>query len=419
MPDQNNQHHHTRDDEEHSHPLDPQAGTELAQAEAKAHTLHGDHDHPHPHDHDHDNGHDDDHPHPHDHNHDHPHPHDHDHSHGDGVLGKLAAVFHIGHSHDHSDLAADRAFVDNNLGIRTVWLAMFALGLTSILQVFIVILSGSVALLADTVHNIGDGLNSIPLLIAFYLARRLANRRYTFGFARAEDVAGIFIVLSIAFSAAVVLWESVQRLLNPEPMTGLWWVAAAAVIGFVGNELVALLQIGVGRRIGSAALIADGLHARLDGLTSLSVLIAVIGTAIGIPILDPIIGILIGIAILFIVKDATIRMWYRLMDAIEPEILDQAEAVAKRQPDVREVRRVRMRWMGHRLHAEVHIAVDADLTTAESHHMAELLRRSLFRSIPKLSEVIVHTDPWPELPAEHHQLTNSYEAIPQELQWSK
>jgi divalent metal cation (Fe/Co/Zn/Cd) transporter len=144
--------------------------------------------------------------------------------------------------------------------------------------------------------------------------------------------------------------------------------------------------------------------------------VAVFGTAIGIPILDPIIGILIGVAILFIVKDATVRMWYRLMDAIEPEILGEAEAVVNRQPEVRELRRLRMRWMGHRLHAEAHIAVDADLTTAQSHHVAELLRHDLFRALPKLSEVVVHTDPWPEMPEEYHRLTGAYEAIPQTLQ---
>ncbi len=353
-----------------------------------------------------------DHDHPHDHGHDHPH----DHDHPGGLLGWLAAIFHWhGHTHSRSELAADEAFVTNQLGIRTVWLALLALGLTAILQIVIVLMSGSVALFADTVHNVGDGLNSVPLLVAFYLARRVATRRYTYGFARAEDVAGILIVLSIAFSAGVVLWESIQKLFNPTPMTDLGWVAAAAIIGFVGNEFVALLQIGVGRRIGSAALIADGLHARVDGLTSLSVLLAVGGSLIGLPILDPIIGILIGVAILFITRDATVRMWYRLMDAIEPEILDAAEAIIRRQPAVLEYRRLRMRWMGHRLHAEVFIAVDAAMSTAESHQIAEGLRHELFHEIPRLAEVVVHIDPWPEDPERHHRLTADHEGIPQLL----
>ncbi len=203
--------------------------------------------HPHPHNHHHD----------HDHNHDHPNP---------DWRGRIAAIFHLhGHSHQHGELASDQAFIDNEAGIRTVWLALAALTLTAIVQIAIVIRSGSIALFADTVHNVGDGLNSIPLLIAFYLARRAATRRYTYGFARAEDIAGIFIVLSIAFSAGMIFWESFQKLLNPQPLTNLGWVAAAAIIGFLGNEAVALLQIRVGRKIGSAALVADGLHARTDG----------------------------------------------------------------------------------------------------------------------------------------------------------
>ena len=412
-------------DETHSHDHDGEHSHDHADDDGHDHADGHDHDHADEHDHDHDGEHSHDHADGHNHDGDHSHDHDNGHSHGDGhghsheheggVIGTIKSIMHIGHSHDHGELASDKAFSDNKLGIRTVWLALFALGITSILQIVIVVLSGSVALFADTVHNVGDALNSIPLLIAFYLARRLANRRYTFGYARAEDVAGIFIVLSIAFSAAIVIWESIQRLFNPEPMTNLGWVAAAAIIGFVGNEVVAVLQIRVGKRIGSAALVADGLHAQIDGLTSLSVLIAVFGTFIGVPILDPIIGLLIGIAILFIVKDATVRMWYRLMDAIEPEIMDTAEAVIKAQPDVREFRRVRIRWMGHRLQAEVYIAVDADLTTAEGHEIAEGIRYDLFHELPRLSDVVVHIDPWPELPEGHHKRTMDYEPIPENL----
>lgn len=354
---------------------------------------------------------------PHDHHHHGgDHDHEHDHHHGGGVWGWLGAVFHIhGHSHQAASLASDQAFVDNNEGIRAIWLALAALTMTSLLQIVIVTWSGSVALLADTVHNIGDGLNSVPLLIAFYLARRAATRRYTYGFARAEDVAGIFIVLSIAFSAGVIFWESFQKLIHPEPMTSLGWVAGAAIVGFLGNEIVALLQIRVGRKIGSAAMVADGLHARTDGLTSLAVLLAAAGTWLGLPILDPIIGFLIGIAILFITRDATVTMWYRLMDAIEPEILAQVEAVVKQQTDLKETRRVRMRWMGHRLHAEVYIAVDPNLTTAESHQIAEKLRHELFHKISNLAEVIVHVDPWSRQPDQFHQLTAHHEPVPEPI----
>jgi len=342
--------------------------------------------------HDHGNEHkeQDDHTHAHDHAHNSPH----GHSHGTGIWGWINTFFHLhGHSKQQLQRAADSALADSAEGIRTVWLALGALGVTTILQIGIVYLSGSVALFADTVHNLGDTLNSIPLLIAFYLARRVATRRYTYGFGKAEDVAGIFIVISIAVSAGVGLWQSFAKLINPEPMTNLGWVAAAAVIGFLGNEAVALLQIRVGRKIGSAAMVADGLHARTDGMTSLAVLIAVIGTYFGFPIIDPIIGLLIGITILFITWDAMRTMWYRLMDAIDPEIVDQAEQIARDVPGVEAVHGTRIRWLGHRLQAELHIRVNEDLPTRESHKIAEQVRHALFHDQAHLSLVDVHVDP--------------------------
>ncbi len=353
------------------------------------------------------------HPHPHDHPHDHDHNHTHHHQ---GWWGRMAAIFHLHeHSHSRGELASDQAFLDNEESIRTVWLALAALTVTSILQLVIVVWSGSVALLADTVHNIGDALNSIPLLFAFYLARCAATRRYTYGFARAEDIAGIFIVLSIAFSAGVIFWESFQKLLHPQPLTQPGWVIAAAIIGFLGNEAVALLQIRVGRKIGSAALVADGLHARTDGLTSLAVLLAAAGSWLGFPIIDPFIGLLIGVAILFITRNAAVTMWYRLMDAIDPELLTQAEQIVQQQAAVKELRRLRMRWMGHRLYAEVCIAVEPLLTTVQSHHITEQLRHDLFHQIPNLAEIVVHVDPWAEQLETVHQLTIHHEPVPRPI----
>ncbi|MCP5096415.1 MAG: cation transporter [Chloroflexi bacterium] len=370
------------------------------------------HDHVHPHNSDHDHAHD--HPHPHDHDPDHPH--DHDHHHGKGVFGWIATIFHWhGHDQSHGTLANDKAFFQNELGIRTVWWALLALTITAVIQIIIVILSGSVALLADTIHNVGDGLNSIPLLIAFYLARRVATRRYNYGYSRAEDVAGIFIVLSIAFSAGVIFWESLQKFLNPEPMQNLGWVAVAAIVGFIGNEAVAILQIRVGNKIGSAAMVADGLHARTDGLTSLAVLLAAGGSWIGVPILDPIIGIMIGVAILFITRDATRTMWYRLMDAIEPDLLDVGETAVSNSHGVQSLRQLRMRWMGHQLHAEVTIAVEPELTTLESHHIAEHVRHDLFHALPQLEDIIVHVDPWLPEADGAHTLTTHHQPAPQPL----
>lgn len=339
--------------------------------------------------------------------------HNHDHEHG--FWEQLTHLLPWNsHSHDYSELAADEALRNHEEGIRTVWLALSALLLTALVQVVIVVLSGSVALLADTVHNLGDGLNSIPLLIAFYLARRAATRRYSYGFGRAEDVAGIFIVLSIAISAGVIFWESFQKLLDPAPITNLPWVVGASIVGFLGNEAVALLQIRVGRKIGSAAMVADGLHARTDGLTSLAVLLAAAGSWLGYPIVDPIIGILIGVVILFITRDATVTMWYRLMDAIEPEYMEQAEMIIQGNKRVEQLCRLRMRWIGHRMHAEVVIAVNPMLTTAEGHQIAEAVRHDLFHQIPKLSEVVVHVEPAGDIDEAHHD-TLHHEAVPRSL----
>lgn len=344
----------------------------------------------------------------------HHHPQDHDHHQAaNWVPGWLASRLSIfSHTHDHRGLAADRAVRENREGVRTIWIALGILLLTALLQMLIVYLSGSVSLFADTAHNIGDGLNSIPLLVAFYLAQRIPTRRYSYGFGRAEDVAGVIIVLSIAASAVVVLVQSIQRLVYPQPLTNLGWVAAAAVLGFLGNEGVAILQIRVGRKIGSAAMVADGLHARTDGLTSLAVLLAAIGSWFGYPLVDPIIGILIGIAIVFITWDAMKTIWYRLMDAVDPELVEGAELLVSENAGVKEVRRIRMRWVGHQLHAEVYLSVNPDLSTSASHLIAEQVRHTLFHEFPDLSDINIHVDPWSDGADQHHELTNAHEPVP-------
>ena len=313
------------------------------------------------------------------------HDHDHDHHHPTGLWGWISQALHL-HGHEHARLNADPAFNATEEGIRTVWLALDALGFTSLLQIGIFALSGSVALLADTVHNVGDTLNSIPLLIAFYLARRVATRRYTYGFGRAEDVAGVLIVLSIAISAGIVFWESIQKLFNPQPMQNLPWVAAAAIVGFLGNEAVALLQIRTGRKIGSDAMIADGLHARIDGLTSLAVLVAVAGTLIGLPILDPLIGLLIGIAILFITRDATRRIWYRLMDAVDPALINRIEHTVEQVAGVQTIDRVRARWVGHELFVEISVR-------AGDFGIGNDIRAALQQWIPHIADTTIQVMP--------------------------
>jgi cation diffusion facilitator family transporter len=282
---------------------------------------------------------------------------------------------------------------------------LLALLATAIFQVVIVAMSGSVALLADTVHNFSDALTAIPLWVAFTLTRRKPNRRYTYGYGRAEDLAGVIIVLMIFGSSLIVFYESIQKILHPQPLENLEWVAFAAIIGFMGNEAVAVFRLRVGSEIGSAALVADGMHARVDGITSLGVLFGVIGVWLGLPWADPVMGFIIGFAILVVVRDAAREMWHRLMDATDPEITQQVEHAASHIDGVQSIRGIRARWMGHRLQSELHIEVDCDLTLAQSHHIAEEVRHALFHELPALNSVLVHLDPCGHDQKDHHAIT--------------
>ena len=221
---------------------------------------------------------------------DHEHDDGHGHSHEGGRFGAAVREVFAPHSHDASD-SIDGALESSAAGIRAVKISLLALGATAAAQLVIVVISGSVALLADTIHNFSDALTAFPLWIAFALGRRAATRRYTYGFGRAEDLAGLFVIAMITLSAAIAAIESVRRLINPVTIDHLGWVAAAGLVGFIGNELVAVYRIRVGHQIGSAALVADGLHARTDGFTSLAVLFGAGGVALGFPLADPIVGL--------------------------------------------------------------------------------------------------------------------------------
>lgn len=315
----------------------------------------------------------------HDHGHSHGDGHTHAHEHRSGTIGWVQHTF--AHSHDLHE-KVDDAMEANERGFWATKWALVALGTTTILQTIIYSFSGSTALFADTVHNLGDGANSIPLLIAFALQRRVASRKFTYGYGRTEDLAGLVIVISIAVSALVAGYESIRKLIDPQPMEYLGWVAAAAIIGFIGNEAVAILQIRTGRQIGSAALVADGQHARIDGFTSLAVLIAVAGTLAGFPIIDPIIGLLITIAILFILKDSIRQIFRRMLDGIEPHILDEVEHAPAHVVGVRGVQRAQARWLGHRVHADVSVMVDDNLTVAQSEQIVTNVKQALADHVP-------------------------------------
>ncbi|TGD88505.1 cation transporter [Mycolicibacterium sp. CH28] len=297
-----------------------------------------------------------------------------------------------GHTHDHAG-RVDDALRDSAAGIRAVKISLAALGVTALLQVIIVIASGSVALLADTIHNFSDALTAIPLWIAFSLSRRTATRRYTYGLGRAEDLAGLFVVAVIAISAVVAAVEAVNRLIHPAPVSHLGWVAAAGIVGFLGNELVALYRIRVGNRIGSAALRADGMHARADGLTSLAVVLGAVGVTLGFPAADPVIGLLIAAAILVVMVVAARDVFARLLDAVDPALVDTAYHTLEERPGVLGVQRVRMRWIGLRLGADVELDVDPQLSLRQAHELAHDAEHALTHAIPKLDTAVVHAYP--------------------------
>ena len=328
--------------------------------------------HPHPHEH-----------HEHDHD-DHGHDHDHGHSHPTGVRGFLHELF-VPHSHDAAD-SIDDALEASTEGVRALKISLFLLLGTTVLQAVVVAISGSVALLADTVHNFSDALTAIPLWVAFVLGRRAASRRYTYGYGRAEDLAGLFIIAVVALSAVVAAWQSIDRFIHPHPLENLGWVIAAGVIGFAGNEAVAIYRIRVGQRIGSAALVADGVHARIDGFTSLAVVLGALGVMLGFPLADPIVGLLISAAIIVLLWGTVRSIGRRLLDGIEPDLVDRLEHALEDTPGVTAVPRVQLRWVGHRLHGSAQLVVGAT-SLADAQHIAEAARTHATAHLRNLDEL--------------------------------
>lgn len=305
---------------------------------------HGHHEHDHTHEH-------------HEHTHEHDHTHGHEHPHG-GVRGFFYDLF-VPHTHDAAD-SIDDALEASAAGVRALKISLFVLLGTTVLQFLLVLITGSVALLADTIHNFSDALTALPLWIAFALGRRAVTRRYTFGYGRAEDLAGLFIVAVVALSAIVAGWEAISRFAHPQNVENAWWIIVAGVIGFAGNEAVAIYRIRVGQRIGSAALVADGVHARIDGFTSLSVVIGAIGVMLGFPLADPIIGLLIAISILVLLWGTVKSIGARLMDAVDPALVDRAQHALEHTAGVHSVPSIQLRWVGHRLQGAATITVTTD-----------------------------------------------------------
>jgi cation diffusion facilitator family transporter len=318
---------------------------------------------------------------------------------------------HDEHGHTHG--AVDPTIATSDRGLWAVKWSFLALLATALVQIVVVVFTGSVALLSDTIHNFGDAATAVPLGIAFAVTRLGVSRRFTFGYGKVEDVAGVMVVLIILFSAVVAAYQAVERILHPQPIGLLWAVALAALVGFLGNETVAIFRIRVGREIGSAALVADGYHARTDGWTSLAVLAGAVGVWLGFPLADPIVGLLISAAILVIVWQSGKAVFTRLLDGVEPEIVEEIGHAACEVPGVEEVSEVRARWLGHRLQAEVNVAVDPKLSVADGHAVAWEVNHRLRHQLAYLDGAVVHVDPIEEAGERHHRIpSHSHDGLP-------
>ncbi|PSL02862.1 cation diffusion facilitator family transporter [Haloactinopolyspora alba] len=317
--------------------------------------------------------------------------HEHEHEHPDGAVRRVLHALKP-HSHD-SATAIESAESSAGAGVRAAWISLIGMMATAAVQLAIVAISGSLGLLADTVHNLGHAITTIPLLVAFRLGLRPPTSRFPYGYRRAEDVAGILIALVIALSAALIVAESVGALLDPRAMTNTGWVLAAALAGAVGNELVAVYRIRVGRRIGSAALVAEGQHARADGLTSLVVVFGVVGTWLGFPRADAVVGLVVAAAILWLLVTSARTIVRRLMDGVDDGTVDSIATVAGAVPGVRGVGRVRARWTGHRIEADVEVSVDGAVPVRDGHLIAADVLAALVRQVPHLHHAVVHLEP--------------------------
>ncbi|BFU92481.1 MAG: cation transporter [Nitrospira sp.] len=310
-----------------------------------------------------------------------------------------------GHQHDHAHGALDPAFLNTQRGIWALKWSLWGLLATALFQLCIALISNSVGLLADTIHNFGDAAIAIPLWIAFIFASKKSTNRFTYGYGRVEDAAGIVVVLAIFISGVVIGHISLLRLFTPHPVEHLWAVIVASVVGFLGNEAVAVFQIKVGKEIGSAALVAEGYHARTDGLGSLAVLVGALGVWSGFPLADPLIGLLITLIIFKIGWESGTSLFTRLLDGVDPEIVEEIRHAAKHVPSVKDIAEVRVRWIGHRLLAEVNIAVASDLTVEQGHDIAKEVRHQLLHHLPYLANATIHVDPFGASGERHHGIS--------------
>ncbi len=297
------------------------------------------------------------------------------------------------HYEEHSHGTIDPSITTSERGIWALKWSMIGFIITSDIQFLIVLLSGSVALLTDAIHNFGDAGTAIPLWFAFQLSKRKPNQKFTYGLGRAEDLAGLFILVVILLTTIVAGYEAVQRLIHPQHLHNLWIVLIAALVGFAGNEIIAHIRIKVGKEIQSAALIADGQHAQIDGIASLAVIIGVIGAWLGYPIVDPLVGIGIIFIILYTLWEAGEEILTRLLDGIDEEVIKQIHSAVNHADGVEKLTDIRARWCGHLLFVELTVLVNNALTVEKGHIIASDVRHELLDHMPHVADVAVHIEP--------------------------
>ncbi|NEP34759.1 cation diffusion facilitator family transporter [Moorena sp. SIO3B2] len=308
---------------------------------------------------------------------------------------------HHHHHHHHGDHSHSHGVIDPEIassarGIWAVKWSLVGLVITAILQAVVFWLSGSVALLADLIHNVGDAMTAVPLGVAFLVSRRKPTARFSYGFARLEDLAGVMIVVIVLLSAVITAYESVERFYHPQPLHHLGALAIAAIVGFIGNEVVALFRIRVGREINSAALIADGYHAMADGLVSLAVLVSAVGVALGYSWADPVIGLVITAVLLKIVWESGQTIFSRLLDGVEPEVLESLQHAINHVPEVEAdaIANLRPRWLGHRLHVEMDIMLPPTLSLQQTQGITNTVEQQLKAQLPYLGLIVVRAVPF-------------------------
>lgn len=289
-----------------------------------------------------------------------------------------------GHSHG--------GLYDSRDAVRAVIISAIALGIASAVEFSAAVASRSAGVLADGLHNAGDVLTTFVLLFAFALARRPATRRFPSGFGRIEDVATLVIVVVIVVTAALAAFESIRRLLVPESYSNIPFSLLAAAIGLVANLGVSEYKIRVGRSVGSTALTTDGVHSRIDALVSAGAFAGIGLAGLGLRLADPIAGLVITGAILFILGGTLRQLFLRMMDAVDPHIIDELTEAAERVDGVLGVHDVRARWVGRELVVVMHLDCDARASLADAHEVAQRVEHEVAHAVPG-ARVDIHMDP--------------------------